>query len=561
MQENPDNFYRILNNITGILVKLGVSHAVLCPGSRSAPLALSILRNGNIKSFIINDERSAGYIALGIAQQTRKTVALVSTSGTAAVNFAPAVAEAFFQEIPLLVLTADRPVETIGQNENQAIFQKNLYSPNVLKSFQFNILYNDYESEQAAYRIVSEAINTSLYPQMGPVHINVPLREPLYLVQKFKFMDEGKKIIELVNIEHTIQSETQKQLVKELSSFNKIMIVAGLYPPARKLERNLNKFLSFTDVVFIPDIISNLNGIERSIKHQEVIIKKMTDQQIDELKPDLLITFGGQIVSNIFKSYIRGVAPKDHWHIDFSGRTIDSFSTLTKILPIDPEYFFKLLLKNIGYFKTKTYQGYFKKWESLDIQAKQQIINSLSDINKAELFYVGKIVSHLPKNSMVQLGNSLPVRYFNNLRNTDNPHYKTITFFSNRGTSGIDGSLSTAVGSALTTGRVVTLVSGDLSFFYDRNGLWNNYIPPNLKVIVLNNHGGQIFGKIPGCKDQPELNDYFITHQLLNIKETVNQHKLNYLYCNHPDQVAKCLSDLYSLNDKTTVLEFDILPA
>lgn len=558
MQNYTENIYSILNNITGILVKKGIQHAVLCPGSRSAPIALTFLRNKLIKSYIINDERSAAYMALGIAQQTHKAVALISTSGTAAINFAAAAAEAFFQEIPLLILTADRPPEWIGQNENQTIFQDKLYEPNILKSFRLNIAYNDEDAEKEAYRIISEAVNISIYPVSGPVHINIPLREPLYLPTAEYRFPADVKIIDQVMVGHSLEKDTQKELVKEISGYKKIMIVAGLMRTNPGLLRNINKFLSLTDIVFVPDITSNLHGTDRSVKHPETIIKSLTSQQKEELKPDLLITFGGQIVSNVLKNYLREFKPEAHWVIDFNGRTFDSYRTLTKILAVAPEYFFNLLLKNLGFFKTKKFEGYFKKWEKHDFAARETISLSLKEDQKSELSLVNDIISHLPKNSILQIGNSLPIRYFNNLKLDKNSSFKSIQIFSNRGTSGIDGSLSTAVGYALATHKTVTVVLGDLSFFYDRNGLWNKYLPANLKIIILNNHGGKIFSKMQGPKEQPELQEYFISNQPLNAKETALQHQVDYLFCNNLTLSGKFLREFYLKTEKTTILEFEI---
>lgn len=558
MKDYPENIYRILNNITGLLSLKGIDQAILCPGSRSAPLALSFLRNKEFNCIIINDERSAGYIALGMAQQSRKPVVLVSTSGTAAINFAPAAAEAYFQEIPLLLLTADRPEEWIGQNENQTIYQHKLYEPNILKSFNIHIAYADHEAEKEAYRVFSESVNTSLYPVHGPVHINIPLREPLYYSPGETHFPEKVKGIEMIPAGHNLEKNAQKDLVKQLASFKKIMIVAGMLPPQPRLLRNLNKFLSITDVVFVPDITSNLHGTERCIWHPENILKSLPDQTKDDLKPDLLITIGGQMVSNIFKNYLREYKPDAHWHIDFSGRTFDTIGALTCIIPVEAEYFFSILLKNLEFFRTKTFQGYFKKWEKQDLSAREKIFNSLSEENKSEQFVIQEIIRYLPKNSILQLGNSLPVRYFNNLKLDQNTASKTIQVFSNRGTSGIDGTLSTAVGCALNTQKTVTVVMGDLSFFYDRNGLWNKYLPSNLKIIILNNHGGRIFAKMAGPKEQPELHEYFITSQPLNGSETAKQHNVKYLHCNDPDLYIKVLHELYLKNDRPVILEFEI---
>ncbi len=555
MDNSAEILYQTIHNITDICYKKDVLFAVLSPGSRSAPLALSFIRNKNIKHFIINDERSAGYFALGLAQQTKKTVVLVCTSGTAALNYAPAVAEAYFQKIPLLIFTADRPPESIEQQGNQTIHQYKLYEPNVLKSFQLNISYNDKNAEDEAYRIVSESINISQYPQKGAVHINVPMREPLYLKSIPQLQDQNPKVIDLLKPDLKIPRTTQKELIENLITHKKILVVAGLFEYNTTFRKIIDKLLSLTDICFIRDITSNIPDLKHAIIHHEELLNNFKGDFLD-IKPDLLITFGGQIVSKPLRIFLQENKVKEHWHIDAAAKSPDTFQSITKTIAIYPEEFFKILLKNIKIFKTKSFQGFYKKWEKLDDIAFKNVEQKISSDD--ELYFISEILKKIPKNSILQLGNGSIVRQASYLSFIKNKFAKSIEVYSNRGTSGIDGCLSTAIGSAVSTDKIVTLIIGDLSLLYDRNAFWNKYLPKNLKVIVINNHGGGIFRKMQGPQSQPELDKYFTTPHKLSIKKITEQYEIEYFKCTMPSKIKKSLSDFYNYNKKTTVLEIDI---
>ncbi|MEA3496336.1 MAG: 2-succinyl-5-enolpyruvyl-6-hydroxy-3-cyclohexene-1-carboxylic-acid synthase [Bacteroidota bacterium] len=555
MDNSAEILYQTIHNITDICYKKDVHFAVLSPGSRSAPLALSFIRNKNIKHFIINDERSAGYFALGLAQQTKKTVVLVCTSGTAALNYAPAVAEAYFQKIPLLIFTADRPPESIEQQGNQTIHQYKLYEPNVLKSFQLNISYNDKNAEDEAYRIVSESINISQYPQKGAVHINVPMREPLYLKNIPQRQDQNPKVIDLLKPDLKIPRATQKKLIEKLITHKKILVVAGVFEHNTTFKKIIDKLLAITDICFVRDITSNIPDLKHAIIHHEELLTNY-EGNISDIQPDLLITFGGQIVSKPLRIFLQENKAKEHWHIDATAKSPDTFQSITKTIAIHPEEFFRILLKNIKLFKTKSFHGFYKKWEKLDDNAIKNVEQKISSDD--ELYFISEILKKIPKNSILQLGNGSIVRQASYLSFIKNKFAKSIEVYSNRGTSGIDGCLSTAIGSAVSTDKIVTLIIGDLSFFYDRNAFWNKYLPKNLKLIVINNHGGGIFRKMQGPQSQPELDEYFTTPHKLSIKKITEQYEIEYFKCTKPSKIKKSLSDFYNYNKKTTVLEIDI---
>ena len=540
--------YALLEKATQICTEHGITHAVLCPGSRSAPVALSFLRNAAIKCFVIPDERSAAYTALGMAKSLQKPVVLVCTSGTAALNFAPAIAEAFFSEVPLLVLTADRPPEWLGQADNQAIYQQNIYGKHVKQSYTFPVDLEHADAQWFALRQLNEAINFTTQKPQAPVHINIPLREPLYLV------DREETPTQKIPYKITKLAETKAFLADdiyaELANYKRIICVAGMNAPNTELQQILTQTISQNKLVFVPDITSNLHDVEDSFSFAELVLDIADNQTLETFSPDLILTFGGPIVSKSIKQFLRK-SNAQHWHLGYSSAAADTFQKLSRILPLSPEAFFT---EAIYAHKVNFEPEYFNHWQQLQDQIKNKIQPVLESLPYSEIKAANQILHHFPENSVLHLGNSLPIRYAAAFPLLP----KNIHIYANRGTSGIDGSLSTAVGQSLIgKNKIHTLILGDLSFFYDRNGLWNNYLQPNLKIIVFNNHGGGIFRNLPGSAAQPELEEYFVVNQPLRVEHTALQHNCVYIYCNDEKCLQQSLDALYTENNKPGILELE----
>ncbi len=544
--------YALLAQATQICYAHGITHAVLCPGSRSAPLALSFIRNKNINHYILPDERSAAYTALGMAKSLQKPVALVCTSGTAALNFAPAVAEAFFSEVPLLVLTADRPPEWLGQADNQAIFQQHIYGKHVKQSYTFPVDLEHKDAQWFALRQLNETLNFSMQQPFGPVHINVPLREPLYLDEIPGSAAENAP----VKITHFIQPEAflADDIYAELSHYNKVVFVAGMGAVNVALQEILQKLPHHTNIVLLPDITANLHDAKNSFPFAELVLDAADTEMAEKLSPDLIISFGGPVVSKTIKQFLRK-STAAHWHLGFTPAVADTFQKLEKILPVTPEAFFRQLI----YEKEVPFSNnYFELWQNQQNQVKTKLPVILQKLPYSEIKVAYTILWQLPQNSVLHLGNSLPIRYAAAFPNLP----KNIAVYANRGTSGIDGSVSTAAGfSILQNNRTHTLLLGDLSFLYDGNGLWNNYLSPNLKIIVFNNHGGGIFRNLPGSAAQPELEEYFVVKQPLRVEHTALQYNCRYIYCNSEKYLQQSLDELYAENERPAVLELEFSEA
>lgn len=541
----------LLTNLTELCARKGVNDAIICPGSRSAPLTISFTRNKKIKCRTFSDERSAAFIALGIAQQTKKPVVLICTSGSAAYNFAPAIAEAFFQQIPLIVLTADRPTEWIDQLDGQTIRQKELYGNHIKKYFELPLDYSHPDAEWYANRIVNEAINLSLIGSKGPVHINAPFREPLY--PTFPTSNDSNSNNEVRIIENQIRDlslsdKDFKSIIQYLSSTKKILVVAGQNEPDAELRENINQLNESYHWPIAGDILSNLHFISDFCGHTDTFLAQRSETEKESLQPDLLITFGKSLISKNLKLFLRKYKAKEHWHIGESDNVADTFQSLTKSIRVKPTYFFQRII-NEKIIIHSFWKEYKKHWDTFETTTLKKIDTFFQIKNNGEFELVKKVIESLPANCNLHLANSMTVRYANHIGITDTK--KNITVYSNRGTSGIDGCSSTAVGHALSSETLNILITGDLAFFYDRNAFWHNYQLPNLVVIVLNNHGGIIFNLIDGPAGLPEADEFFITKQNLKAKSVATEFGFSY------SDGSGNLTEFFKKDSNVKILEYE----
>lgn len=541
-------------DIAEICFRKGIRDAVVCPGSRCAPLTLAFARHEGIQTRTISDERSAGFIGLGIAQQTKRPVVLICTSGTAAYNFAPAVAEAFYQGVPLVVLTADRPAEWIGQWDGQTISQQNIYGSHVKRSYQLPQEYQHADDRWSIQRIINEAVNLSETSTKGPVHVNVPLREPLYpAVGETIQFSEDIKTTEIIQSKTSLDSKHAEQLAGVFNQHKNVLIVGGQQPLSASLTEAIDAFSSIGNVAVVGDVISNLHALKNVTRYSDVFLPALNDEDKKSLRPDLLITFGQSVISKNLKLFLRANKPKTHWHIDTSVTSItDPFQSLTTLIAHEPETFFAAMSKSI---KPKGHMEYADLWKRAESKAAKAIQSYFNSEHKGELAFVHSAMNALPDGSALHLANSMSVRYANFAGLSHSK--KSIEVYSNRGTSGIDGCTSTAVGHALSNASIHTLITGDVAFFYDRNAFWTKYNFPNLRVIVLNNHGGAIFGVIDGPGSTPEGQEYFITEQRLSAKSLAAEFNIEYIRADDSSDHKSILIEFFKTGSRAKILEYE----
>ena len=513
----------------------GIQHIVISPGSRNAPLTIGFTNQQDFfKCYSIADERCAAFFALGIAQQLNQPVALVCTSGSALLNYYPAVAEAFYSQIPLIVVSADRPQNKIDIGDGQTIRQENVFANHSL----YNANLTEFASNDNDIKI-NVAIHEAIVKK-GPTHINIPFEEPLYdLVSE---LSVEPKLLPFEN--ETNSSILEEKFIQHWNSAKKKLILVGELKP-NSIENSIIESLANDDsVVVLTEKTSNLHH-ETFIDTIDTLITPFTDEDFKEFQPEILITFGGMVVSKRIKAFLRKYKPQEHWHID-SLRAYDTYGSLSHHFVTKPNLFLSQLLD-----KEKPVTSDYKiTYSKINQSRKEKHSQYVNDIPFSDFKAFEFISNNLPKDIQLQVSNSSAIRYLQ-LVTID----KSIEVFCNRGTSGIDGSTSTAIGAALQSDKATIFITGDISFFYDSNALWNNYIPKNFKIIIINNSGGGIFRILPGHQETEVFNTFFETSHQLNASHLAKMFGFNYFEANDEKSLENNWDNFVLHNDSPSILE------
>lgn len=534
-------------HISAICLGHNIHNAVLSPGSRCAPLTLSFVRQEGMQTYSVPDERSAGFIALGMAQQSQKASVLICTSGTAGLNYSPAVAEAYYQEVPLIILTADRPAEWIDQWDGQTIRQVEMYGQHVKASFNLPEDYSSIEKLDEAKAIIHKALEIAHQLPMGPVHINVPIAEPFYPTKSDTW--ESIQAIPKVKSETENKFQIPTELIKRINSSNRILILAGQHKPSKKLNSLFYQLAKYPQVCLVSDVISNFQDVENTVLSQDVFLTRISETDKELLQPDLMISFGKSVISKNLKIYIRNNKPNEHWYVGIRENTPNPFGCLSKSFNSNEEFFFEALLEVVS----QNIYDYQANWKSIDLKARNGLVEFSTSAVFTEWAALWKCLPFLPPHSTLHLANSMAVRYINFFSFL--LAGKSIEVVANRGTSGIDGSNSSAVGFSLKDNKINTLITGDMAFLYDKNAFWHNYSIPNLRIIVINNAGGGIFRLIDGPSTLPELDDWFETKQKHTAESTAKEYGMIYHNCTNFDELNKCLEHFYEPSEQAKLLE------
>ena len=527
-----------LIDLIQILSQCGVEDAIICPGSRNAPIMLALTRNPKINCYSISDERSAGFFALGIALKTKKPVIICCTSGSAALNFAPAIVEAFFQEVPLIVLTADRPPEWIGQWDGQTIYQQNLYGNHVKFYSEFSTrMSNDRNLPQLTYQI-------SVEEPKGPVHLNIPISEPFYPQKEDHLVAENFYSFTTMNPKIDLLNDEESFFIQEtIQGANRILLTVGQMDEDPFVTEGLLE-LHRSGITIVGDATANLPN--EILIHHDLILAN--EKNWPRLKPDVHIHLGKSFVSKRIKLFLRQQNPEHSWLAHPKPiRKPDPFQSLTRLFPVDASE----MLSAIIQAKPKS-QEYFNTWMNLgrEVVHKQSIF--FESDNWSELRIFEALLNRLNKEKLeLHVANSLSVRYLNWTKTK----FSAGVIWANRGTSCIDGCLSTAVGASQKSDGLVISVLGDVAFHYDKNALWNQYIPSNLRIIVFNNQGGGIFRNLEGAKDLPELSEFMETKQSLTAKNTADDAGLTYFSVDHFEALPAVLDKFLDLQMGACLVE------
>ena len=518
----------------------GVRNVVISPGSRNAPLSISFDEHPSIQTFVIHDERSAAFFALGMSEQLNQPVALCCTSGSAALNYYPAIAEAFYRSIPLIVITADRPEAWINQGDGQTIMQQNVYNKHVHYHVHLeDALFTD-EKKWMFQRETAIAFERALISEKGPIHFNIALSEPLY--NSVGKSENFSRKIEVLPLKIDWNNEVCQWAIEGLSS-QKILVLCGQIPKDTSLLNALAVFSKQKNVAILVENTANLvhdnfnHCIDRSLHGLDAAQKTL-------LSPDLLITLGGAIVSKNIKTFLRKNPPKQHWKIGASFPGMDTYQCLSHEIQTEPDLFFDKLNELVI---LPIPSNYFETWKEIDNKCQEK--TDLFKINSDKLTDITvfqSIINSLPSSTTLHMSNSSVVRYCQLFQPKS-----TVEYRSNRGTSGIDGSTSTAIGAAYgDTDKGHVLISGDISFLYDSNALWNKYQPSNLKIIVVNNHGGGIFRIIPGPAESKQLGTYFEASHRQNSAKIADAFGWAYAFIKEKEKLNEQVSNFLNAKEK-----------
>lgn len=546
-----------------------INHIVISPGSRNAPLNLGFTNNDNFITYSIVDERSAAFFALGLAQQLKHPVAVVCTSGSALLNYYPAVSEAFYSDIPLVVISADRLPHRIDVGDGQTIRQPEVFEPHLeaaayltpdVSHASKTLLENPSQKLVAQYASESDLMHKQVEIQRsneqkldsvlnkailnsGPVHINVPLEEPLYGTTSKELIPQFISDPEPNQTEINLDS-----YVTQWNSAAKKIILVGVLPPNSITDKILETWALDPSVIVLTEKTSNLKH-SRFLDAIDSLIAPLEqngESAFEEIQPDLLITLGGMVVSKKVKNFLRKFPPKQHWHIN-SKKAYNTYYVLSDHVKLDPQEFFDYLFSKPN---TPIESSFNSAVHSIYSRNLLKGLAYLKTIPFSDLLAFKIIFNSIPKKLHLQLANSSTIRY---AQLFDLP--KNVSVYCNRGTSGIDGSTSTAVGAAYKTELQTLLITGDLSFFYDCNALWNTYWKSNFRVIIINNQGGGIFRILPGKKDTPLYDKYYETVHNRNAKDLSKSFGLGYSSVYSGWRLKLKLKSFFKPSDRPQILE------
>ncbi|MDE7403337.1 MAG: 2-succinyl-5-enolpyruvyl-6-hydroxy-3-cyclohexene-1-carboxylic-acid synthase [Muribaculaceae bacterium] len=555
--EHKDSADPTVREVLDVLSAHGVRNLVLSPGSRNTPLLIGVNARCQFSTHIINDERTAAFVALGIALVSKRPVGLICTSGTALYNYAPAVAEAYYHGIPLILLTADRPKQWIDQDDSQTLRQPGALRNIVKASFDIgqetgmSVISKsgefDTEREWYANRIANEAVITAISQKPGPVHINMRFSEPLNQTIPFD-KHRRVRIIEYLRPELRLAPDKAKEFAEFLSK-KRVMVVAGFMNPDAGLQKHLCKFSALPNVTVLAESLSNLH-LSYNACMVDSLLSRMSAKQLEELKPEIVISLGGALVSRQLKDYLRK-ADIEHWTLGDTPVSVDCFQHLTRHIEINPVIFFAAVTHRI--FRSNVTCDYNAGWQTARVNAHNINERKIQSSEWSELKAFNYMLDKIPKSWNLYVSNGTSVRYLQILTKIP-PHAS----YCNRGVSGIEGGNGTALGAAIAYRGTTLLITGDMSFAYDPGilGLTDN--TTDLRIIVINNSGGGIFRFIKSTRDLDIREKYLCAPPNLPLSGITDAYSWNYVAAENMNSLSKGMEEL--INTPHTIMEICVNP-
>lgn len=542
-----------------LLVAHGVTDAVISPGSRNTPMIIALGEREQITSSVITDERAAAFYALGRAMVSQRPVAICCTSGTALFDYAPAIAEAYYQGVPLIVISADRPAQWIDQDDSQTLRQPGALDHIVKSSYDLPVVTDlgDREKCHLVNRIVNDALLTALNGRKGPIHINIQLDGILgQTTDDMSLPEYCTRKITMVEPTPSLPKETLDSFARQLLD-NDTLVVAGFLPPSDKLNHAVSLLSTLPNVYVMHETISNLRlrGRHTAI---DSILTAHGSEQLDRLRPRLTMTFGGALVSRLIKEFLREtgkISQMEHWSIGRQHTTVDCFQSLTRRIEMDPAWFIRQLtghahrLLNKGY-RPKCDSNYAAAWEEKKKQGIDRMERHVQEAGWSDLKAYATIFRNIPDNANLFLSNGTSVRYAQLLMERM-PHI----CMCNRGVSGIDGSTATALGGASVYKGISVLVTGDMSLLYDCGALGLDNGTGRMVIIAVNNNGGGIFRFIRATRNIPERERYLSPKPVAEPKNLAATFGWEYRHAEDEESLRRTLEDTFKSNSPRILVE------
>lgn len=546
-----------------VLIAHGIRDIVASPGSRNTPLLIGASVRDELKTHLVNDERTAGFIALGMAISRQRPVALICTSGTALYNYAPAIAEAFYQRIPLIVISADRPSQWIDQDDSQTLHQyealdkimKHSYDISAETGMSVKCRNKEYATEREWYvnRIANEAVLISMQNPPGPVHINMQFAEPLNGLVEYE--KRSGRIIRVIKNNNGLPPHQLKEISEYLLS-KRIMVVAGYMPPDDKLNSALAEFTKLQNVTLLCETISNIH-LDGNPYMIDSLLVDMNEDEREVMAPDIIISIGGALVSRMLKEYLRSADRAEHWTLSDTPLSVDCFQRLSTHLDVAPARFFKGISGMCRHLLRKGYDkpipDYREQWALARKKSKAKQRELLKNSGWSEYTALAEIFKTIPLSYNLFLSNGTCVRYAQLLMDRL-PH----ACYSNRGVSGIDGTNATAAGISNSYNGTTLLLTGDVSFGYCTEILNRKITEGDLRIVVINNSGGGIFRFIKTTRELEQREEYFCNAPHLPIEGIAHAYERPYMKVRNAGELRSGIEFLYGTPH--SIIEIEVEP-
>jgi 2-succinyl-5-enolpyruvyl-6-hydroxy-3-cyclohexene-1-carboxylate synthase len=515
----------------------GIQHLVFSPGSRNAPLLIEAeARSAHFHTYTLPDERAAGFFALGLALQSGKPALVCCTSGSAVVNYYPAVTEAFYQKIPLVVVSADRPAAWIDRGDGQTIRQVGVFSNHIVDQAAIAGEMNGPETSAEVGATLHRLLEVAQI-QRGPVHLNISFEEPLYGTVE---VTSPLWTPHVLPVKPLIESPVQEAL-QAWSAAQRRWILVGQLEENHGLNAILEELAKNPSVVILSETTSNLS-LRQGFHAIDRLLHTLPEREWSAVVPEVLLTLGGAVISKKIKSLLRKHKPRHHIHVQDTSGHPDTFEALDFPIWTHPIDFLSQLSTPPGEDLQQRLQPWFDR-----AQQSTHTYAEVAPFSDWLVFY--RLSQWIQPGMIVHAGNSSVVRY---LQLFDQPQ---VPFMGNRGTSGIDGSLSVASGFAQEDSRLNISILGDLSFAYDSNALFHNHPTPNLRILVINNGGGGIFRIIDGPQSTGPLADAFVAKTPYRLAGLAQAFGADYLWAENEAQLLDQWERFIGPSPRTIIME------